>query len=232
MTTVTQYQIADNVATITLQNGKVNAFSHQLIDEINAHLDDAEQHAGAVVIAGQPGMFTGGFDLKVMMSDVDSMRALVTKGSELSLRLLGFPLPVVIACTGHCMAKGALLLLSADYRIGAEGNFKIGLNEVQIGMTMHRAGMAITEGRLSANYMSRAVIHAEIFDPQGAQAAGFLDGVVPAEKVVAAAQAQAQLLTQLDKTAYRQTKANTRKDVLATLTQAIQDDAKSITGPQ
>jgi enoyl-CoA hydratase len=232
MSDILTYSLADGVATINLHNGKVNAFSHDLIDEINQALDKAEQEATAIVIAGHPGLFSAGFDLKVMTSDVDSMRALVTKGSKLSRRLLAFPLPVVTACTGHAMAKGALILLSSDYRIGAQGDFKIGLNEVQIGMTMHRVGMALADARLTLNGVNRAVIHAEIFNPETAVEVGFLDALVPAEQVVSAAQAQAQLLGKLDKTAYSQTKLNCREFLLKRLDKAIEDDATSITGPK
>jgi enoyl-CoA hydratase len=232
MSDILSYSLENDVALLTMHNGKVNAFSHQLIDELNNALDQAETEAKAIVIAGNPGLFSAGFDLKVMTSDINSMRELVTKGSKLSRRLLAYPLPVVAACTGHAMAKGALILLSCDYRIGASGEYKIGLNEVQIGMTMHKVGMALASGRLTLNGVNRSVIHAEIFNPQTAVEVGFLDGLVAVEQVISAAQAQAQLLAKLDQTAYRQTKANIRAALLTELDQAIADDANSITGPK
>jgi len=65
-----------------------------------------------------------------MRQGAETVRSLVTAGAELALRLYGFPRPVVAACTGHAIAMGALLLLCADARLGTEGDFKIGLNEV------------------------------------------------------------------------------------------------------
>lgn len=133
MTEVVEIHIEDSVATITIQNGKVNAISHQVIDELNAALDKAQEAKSVVVLTGKPGMLSGGYDLKVMKESMSSAMQLVEKGSRLSRRLLAFPYPVLVACPGHAVAKGAFLLLSADYRIGVDGDFKIGLNEVAIG---------------------------------------------------------------------------------------------------
>ena len=110
--------IENKVATITIQNGKVNAISHQVIDELNTALDQAQEAEAVVVITGKPGMLSGGYDLNVMRKSTSAAMQLVEKGSTLSRRLLSFPYPVLVACPGHAVAKGAFLLLSADYRIG------------------------------------------------------------------------------------------------------------------
>ena len=127
-------QIADQIATITIQNGKVNAISHQVVDELNQALDQAELAQAVVLLTGQGGMFSGGYDLNVMRDSMTAAMALVEKGSTLARRMLSFPYPVIVACSGHAVAKGAFLLLAADYRIGVDGAFKIGLNEVAIGV--------------------------------------------------------------------------------------------------
>jgi enoyl-CoA hydratase len=147
MNQVVSYRSEENYAIITLNNGKANAISHDVIEGINASLDKAEQENKVVILTGQKGIFSAGFDLKVMTKSPESAKELVTKGSRLSLRMLSFSKPIIIACSGHAIAKGAFLLLSADYRIGVEGDFKIGLNEVMIGMTMHNAGIAIAKAR-------------------------------------------------------------------------------------
>src|SRR5690606_35275794 len=101
---------------------------------MGAALDRAEREAKAVVVLGRPGRFSAGFDLKVMMSSPDAARALVLEGGALLLRVLELPLPVVTASTGHAIAGGLLLLATGDVRLGAGGDFKLGLNEVANGM--------------------------------------------------------------------------------------------------
>ena len=143
------YKSEENYALITINNGKANAISHGVIAGLNASLDKAATENKVVILTGRNGIFSGGFDLKVITKSPEAAKELVTKGSQLSLRMLSFSQPIIIACSGHAIAKGAFLLLSADYRIGVEGDFKIGLNEVMIGMTMHNAGIAIAKARLS-----------------------------------------------------------------------------------
>lgn len=220
--------IENNIATITLQNGKVNAISHQVIEEIHSALDQAEAAKAVVILTGQAGIFSGGYDLKTMKASSDSAISLVTAGSKLSRRMLAFPLPIIAACSGHAVAKGAFLLLSCDFRIGSEGAFKIGLNEVAIGMTMHQAGIEIARNRIPTHYLSRSVINAELFAPQVAISAGFLDIVVAAEQLMASAQAVATQMLALNMTAHHGTKLKERKDILAALDAAIALDATMI----
>ena len=148
MTELVAYQCENGIATLTLNNGKVNAFSPQLIDDFNAALDRAEQDKAIVIVTGQPGILAGGYDLKVMTSSPQNAINLVAKGSTLARRMLAHPYPIIVACPGHAVAKGAFVLLSADYRIGVEGPFTIGLNEVLIGMTMHHVGIELARERL------------------------------------------------------------------------------------
>ncbi len=118
-------------------------------------------------------------------------------------------------------------MLSADYRIGVEGAFSIGLNEVQIGMTMHHVGILLARDRLSNAAFQRSVISAEMFNPQGAMAAGFLDLVVAPEALLATANEVAQQLKKLNMTAHHNTKLKARKALLDALDLAIEDDKKT-----
>ena len=179
MNKVVQYKSEENHALITITNGKANAISHEVIEGLNISLDKALKEDKVVVLTGQSGIFSAGFDLKVMTKSAESAKELVTKGSKLSLRMLSFPKPIIVACSGHAIAKGGFLLLSADYRIGVEGDFKIGLNEVMIGMTMHYAGIVIARAKLAHTHLDRCVNNSEIFTPKEAIKAGFLDMAVP-----------------------------------------------------
>jgi enoyl-CoA hydratase len=224
MSELVSYSFSDGVARLSLSNGKVNAISPAVIDAFNEALEHAQKDRAVVVISGQPGILSGGYDLKVMTSGADAAKALVAKGSTLARRMLSHPFPVVVACTGHAVAKGAFILLSADYRIGVEGPFKIGLNEVAIGMTMHHVGIELARARLTNSAFNRSVINAEMFDPADAVQAGFLDKVVPAEELEAKAMEMALQLTKLNMTAHRNTKLKTRKALLELLDQSIEID--------
>jgi enoyl-CoA hydratase len=224
MSELISYHLEDGIATLTLNNGKVNAISPDVIAAFNAALDQAVTDRAVVIITGQPGILSGGYDLKVMTSGPKEAVALVTSGSTLARRLLSHPFPVIVACPGHAVAKGAFLLLSADYRIGVDGPFSIGLNEVQIGMTMHHAGIELARDRLRKSAFQRSVINGEMFNPQTAVDAGFLDVVVSAEELQGAALTAARQLKKINMTAHKNTKLKVRKELLETLDNAIIQD--------
>ncbi|CAI8812441.1 MULTISPECIES: crotonase/enoyl-CoA hydratase family protein [Pseudomonas] len=228
MSELISYHLEDGIATLTLSNGKVNAISPDVIAEFNAALDRAVADRAVVIITGQPGILSGGYDLKVMTAGPREAVALVTAGSTLARRLLSHPFPVIVACPGHAVAKGAFLLLSADYRIGVEGAFSIGLNEVQIGMTMHHAGIEIARDRLNKVALQRSVVNGEMFNPQGAVAAGFLDVVVSPEELQGAALAAARQLKKINMTAHKNTKLKVRKALLEALDNAIIQDQEHL----
>ncbi len=228
MSELVSYHLEDGIATLTLSNGKVNAISPDVIDAFNAALDQAEQDRAVVIITTAPGILSGGYDLKVMTAGPEQAVALVTKGSTLARRLLAHPFPVVVACSGHAVAKGAFLLLSVDYRIGVEGPFSIGLNEVQIGMTMHHAGIELARDRLRRSAFHRSVINGEMFEPLSAVDAGFLDKVVKPDELQAAALEAARQLKKINMKAHKNTKLKVRKTLLDTLDNAILLDQKHL----
>ncbi|KMN18386.1 MULTISPECIES: crotonase/enoyl-CoA hydratase family protein [Pseudomonas] len=221
MSDLIAYHLEDGIATLTLCNGKVNAISPDVITAFNAALDQAEQDRAVVIITGQPGILSGGYDLKVMTAGPQQAVDLVTQGSTLARRLLAHPFPVIVACSGHAVAKGAFLLLSVDYRIGVDGPFSIGLNEVQIGMTMHHAGIELARDRLRKSAFHRSVINGEMFNPQSAVDAGFLDKVVQPQELHGAALEAARQLKKINMKAHKNTKLKVRKALLDTLEAAI-----------
>ncbi|MCU0122111.1 crotonase/enoyl-CoA hydratase family protein [Pseudomonas sp. B2M1-30] len=228
MSELISYHLEDGIATLTLSNGKVNAISPDVIAAFNSALDQAVADRAIVIITGQPGILSGGYDLKVMTAGPKEAVSLVTAGSTLARRLLSHPFPVIVACPGHAVAKGAFILLSADYRIGVDGPFSIGLNEVQIGMTMHHAGIELARDRLRRSAFHRSVINGEMFDPQSAVDAGFLDKVVAAEELQGAALAMARQLKKINMTAHKNTKLKVRKALLETLDNAIVQDQEHL----
>ncbi len=211
------YSCEGGIATITLDDGKANALSQPMQAAIGSALDQAEADAGAVVLAGRPGVFSGGFDLRVLGQGGEAAVAMLRGGFQLAHRLLSFPRPVVVACTGHAVAMGSFLLLSADYRVGVDGPFRIVANEVAIGLTMPHSALAILRWRLVPSYFDRAVMLSETFDPRTALAAGFLDRVVDPDEVLAAAWEVATAAAELDGRAHAATKRRARASMLTAI---------------
>ncbi len=223
------YEREGPVAVLGLDDGKANVLTPRMLAALNAALDRAEAERAIVLILGRPGVFSGGFDLKLLRSGRFAALRMLRTGFRLSARLLAFPYPVVVGCTGHAIAMGSFLALSADYRIGAAGDFKIQANEVVIGLTMPRAAVAICRQRLAPAHFVRAMVHAEAFDPEGAAAAGFLDRVVAPEDVRAEALRYAQSLTELDLTAHARTKLRIRARVLRDIRRGLAADLRELT---
>jgi enoyl-CoA hydratase len=221
------YQLEGTVAALHFDDGKANALSQVAIDGLNAALDRAEKEAGAVILAGRPGRFSAGFDLSSMKAGPDAVRSLVSAGAELLLRLYEAPLPIVAACSGHALAMGAVLLLGSDLRIGAAGDFKIGLNEVSIHMTLPVFAVEIARDRLSRRHFQRAVIQAEIYGPDGAVDAGYLDRVVPAERLAEEARAEAERLAGLPRRAFSETKQRVRGASVERICRSLVEEMES-----
>lgn len=225
------YQLTDGVAVVTLDDGKANAISGTLLEGLHRALDQAESEARAVVIVGREGRFSAGFDLAAMTASPESMRTLVTDGARLLMRLYGLAMPTVAACTGHALAAGALVLLSCDHRVGAEGSFKIGLNEVGIGMALPMFAIELARERLASNEFGPATMQARIYDPAGAVGAGYLDRVVAPAEVLDTALADAQRLAELRTGAYARTKLIARQGVISRILTALDADMATVTGP-
>src|ERR1700754_2502875 len=189
MTSSVSYELTESVATITLDDGKVNVLGPDMQSSINEALDRAEKDsAKAVVIAGNQRVFSGGFDLAVFQSgDPKAALGMLAGGFELSLRCLTFPAPVIMAATGSAIAMGSFLLLSGDHRVG-QPKTKCQAIEVAIGMPIPISAIEIMRFRLTPAAFDRGAGMAATFVGDDAIAGGWLDEIVAADQVVARAQ--------------------------------------------
>ncbi len=213
--------IQNDIAHLAVDDGKANALSFALIEEFHDVLAKAEAEAKAILISGRPGRFCAGFDLSVMRESPEKAGELVNAGGHLLLRLFENPLPVVIACTGHALAAGGLLLLSADTRIGTQGDFKIGLNETAIGMVLPVVGIELPKARLGQDHFTPAVIQGKMHTPDEAVAAGFLDMAVAPDALMDTSLAAAGALSQLPQHSYHGNKKLIRKAAIATIRESL-----------
>tara|TARA_B100000676_G_scaffold306791_1_gene363795 strand:+ start:761 stop:1432 length:672 start_codon:yes stop_codon:yes gene_type:complete len=212
---IVTYSMEDSIATLTLDDGKANAMAPAMSAALNENLDRATGEAKAVIIEGRNGIFCGGFDLKVINGDNEALKTEMREaGMNLLKRLYLSPQPIIIAVTGHAVAMGALLLLTGDARIGKEGDFRIGLNETGIGLSLPPTGLELARDRLAPIYMQRATINAELFAPEEALATGYLDQIQPPKNFNLAVRQTAQTLAKLDSTAFAETKRRVRQPTL------------------
>lgn len=225
------YENENDVALVRMDDGKANALSEGLMNELDAALDRAEKEAKAVVLTGRAGRFCAGFDLKTMMTGIEQARTLVTRGAGTLMRLYTHPQPLVIACSGHALAGGALVLLTGDVRIAARGAFKIGLNEVQIGMPVPVLAMELARDRLDPRFLTRSTLFSEIVDPDAALFAGFVDEVVGEDELLTRARAEATKLSALPRDAYAKTKTTLREKTVKYVRDMMATDMARLTPP-
>jgi enoyl-CoA hydratase len=222
MTGLAKYELDGSIATIVLDDGKVNALSVPMLQEIHAAFDQAERDHAVVVFTGRENFLSAGFDLKVFASgDPERVLEMLRLGAGLTERMLSFPTPVLVACPGHAVAAGSFLLLAADMRIGVEGPFQMGLNEVKIGLTVPTFAIELARQRLHPAHFDRAVVSATMYGPTDAVVAGFLDRVVPAEDLRDASRQAAAELVALNSQAHLATKLRARAGALERIREAI-----------
>jgi enoyl-CoA hydratase len=225
------YDARDEVALVRMDDGKANALGYALMDALESALDRAEKEASAVILTGRPGRFSAGFDLQEMMGGMDKARALVTRGANLLLRLYSLPLPLVIACTGHALAGGALMVLTGDLRLAARGAFKIGLNEVQLGMPVPVLAMELARERLNPAHLVASTLFATVVDPEKALVAGWVDELADEAALLDVSLAHAKRLAALPRDAYAKTKTALRERNIRYVRETLVSDMERLTPP-
>ncbi len=224
MSDLVTYEVGDAVAVVRLDDGRVNALSAAMLSAVHDALSRAEADGLAVLLLGRPGIFSAGFDLKTIQARGAEYLSMVRMGFELSARLLSFPQPVVIGCTGHALAMGSFVLLSADYRVGVRGDYRIGPNEVANGMAMPATAIEVCRQRLTPAAFNRALINAEPFSNEAAVEAGFLDRLVDEGELYDVASAEAERLAALDAEAHRGAKLRVRAAAIEAVRAALESD--------
>jgi enoyl-CoA hydratase len=230
MTSTVGYELNESVATITMDDGKVNVLGPAMQAAINEALDRAEKDsAKAVVIAGNERVFSGGFDLAVFQSgDAKAALEMLAGGFELSVRCLTFPAPVIMAATGPAIAMGSFLLLSGDHRIGAPHS-KCQAIEVAIGMTIPNAAIEIMRMRLTPAAFHRGAALASTYAGDEALIAGWLDELAAASDVLSLAQERAAEAAMLHSGAHLATKLKARDSALKAIRAGIDGLATEFT---
>ena len=208
---------AAGIVLLTLNRPPANALSPELLGALANALGAAVQDgARAIVIAGQPGMFSAGLDVPLLLTlDRAAMGDFWRTFFGVLQTLARSPVPVGMAITGHCPAGGTVLALFGDYRIAAAGDFKLGLNEVQVGLPMPPLVFGAFRRLLGARAAEQLAVSAELITPEEALAVGLVDAVAPADQVAARAVERARALAALPPAALAATRALARADLMA-----------------
>ncbi len=210
-------EMIDNVALITINDGKVNALSYALLSAGRAAFAEAAASASAeaIVIAGNHKCLSAGFDLGEVMQGPEQRDAIISSGGDWFYEIFACPKPVVVACTGHAVAGGVVFLLVGDTRIGRTGAHKIGFNEVLIGVPMPKFGISLTQYRTLPSH-AESILLGDMCGPDAALAAGLFDQLVDGDSaaVVDAAVARAQELATRPADAYAKTKLAAREHLI------------------
>jgi enoyl-CoA hydratase/carnithine racemase len=227
MTNKTRVEIEDGIAWITMDDGKVNALSTEMMSEVGGALDAAEAAGAVTVLTGREGIFSAGFDLATFKRGLSASVEMVRAGAQLIERLLMFPYPVVTLCTGHAYPMGAFLMLSADVRFAVAGPWRIGMNEVAIGMTVPRFAVELARHRLTPPGFAR-ITTAAMFAPEEALRLGYVDRVLNANALDAAAKEEASRLRALDMPSYAATKARINEPALSAIRTAVDAEIRAV----
>lgn len=221
---ILSYECQDGIAHVRMDDGKANVMSEAMLLALHGALDRAEADKAVVMLSGRERMFSGGYDLKMFQEPAETVARILRLGAKLVFRLASFPTPVLMVCTGHAVAQGAFTLLAADVRLGTVGPFKLGLNEVAIGMTIPHYGVEVARMRLQASCFNHATLTGAMYSPDDAVRAGFLDAVSPVEALFDRAKEEALRLRKLNMQAHHATKLRVRAPALAKLQAGIDED--------
>ncbi len=219
------YVLDGGLANITIDDGKVNVMTSDLLDELCRLVNRAGSDQAMILLrSGRERVFSAGFDMKPLASgDRDASRALLQAGVNAILALLEHPFPVISLCAGHAYPMGAFLLLASDLRIGVAGDYLIGMNEVAIGIPVPDFALRLAEYRLANTHRHRVVALGQMLSPQAALDAGFLDLLVEPEEADALVGQSVAQLGKINMAAHASTKKRLRAAIIEAITTAARD---------
>lgn len=226
MSELARYEDAGSFGTIVMDDGRANVMSIEMLEALRGAFDQAEAAKKAVLLCGREKIFSGGFDLATFQKGKEPLFNMLKAGAETAERMLSFPYPIVIACSGHAIAMGVFILLAGDYRIGAHAEYKIHANEVEIGMTLPRFAVEMCRQRLTPAAFNLTTTIAEPWTPDEALKAGFLDRLVPREALLVAGREKAASFARLNMDAHTATKQRVREEALKRLREALEVDVE------
>lgn len=210
-------KVEDHIMHILLDRGKSNAMHLEMVDELIEVVIDAKNNPSVegIILTGKEHFFTSGLDLITLYDyDRDQMENFWKSFMMLVRELVAFPKPSVAAVTGHSPAGGCVLAICCDYRVMADGEYIIGLNEVPVGIVVPQNIFSLYSFWLGHSIAYRSLLEGKLFKPSEALAIGLLDEVVSFDRIQNAAIRKVKAVSQFEKNAWQSSKLNFRKDLI------------------
>jgi Delta3-Delta2-enoyl-CoA isomerase len=205
----------DAITEINLARPPVNALNIELLQAISDAVDHAvKSGARGIMLSGAPGMFSAGVDVPSLLGcDREGVSTFWRTFFRTSSKLALSPVPMVAAITGHSPAGGAVLSLFCDYRVMAEGPFRIGLNEVQVGLVVPEPIQLALRRIVGAYRAERLMVAGAMIDSAQALACGLVDELTGVEQVTTRALHWLESMLALPSNAMLTTRALARADL-------------------
>jgi enoyl-CoA hydratase len=217
----------DGVALVRMDDGKANAIQERFLADFDRALDSAAG-SEALVVTGARKIFSAGLDLPALVElSRPAIESLMEHFHETMKRIFLWPAPVVAAVNGHAIAGGCVLAMQADHRVMAEGQAKIGINEVQIGLPLPVVVIETLRAQLTPASLARAAREGILYSPDEALEGGIVDALAPAESVEERSLAVARKLMAVGRPAFSAVKALLRRPAADALERARREDAKA-----
>src|SRR5213594_3582818 len=186
----------DSIGHIVLDRPPANSYDRAFMEQLDAAIDEARRDDGVKAILVRSALerfFSAGADVSVFAkSDMDAQNAFVVCANEAIAKLESAPKVVVAAIGGHCLGGGLEIALCCDFRVAAEGTYKIGLPEVSLGLLPGTGGTQRLPRLIGRQKALALMLRGTTLSPQEAKDAGIVDELVPAADLQARAVAMAQ----------------------------------------
>lgn len=208
----------ENFAIIQLNRGTANAINLELLQELKAAFENLakDEDVKGVVLTGKPNFFSAGLDvIELYNYDADKIEALFDTLFETMKTMLSFEKPLIASITGHAPAGGCVLAICADYRIMAEGKYRIGLNEIPVGIIMPQYVYAAYAHLLGAGKAAKYILEGKLLNTSEALENGLVDEVVDKEDVLNGSIAQLKKYMGLSANTWSKSKLLMRTELLA-----------------
>lgn len=208
-------EVKDDVTYVTLNDGKANTLNTSSIAALTGAARELEKGRGGVVVTGSGRFFSAGLDLnEVLALDVTQLQDFAVRFEEMGRAWFSLPRPVVSAINGHCIAGGLILALTADFRMAAKSELKLGLNEVALGISLPPIVYHLLEPACSPSEVATVLLDAKIYGPDDALRAGLVHQVHEAQDLVPQAAKLAAKLGATPGPAYADAKAIIRRHAM------------------
>lgn len=226
MPVVIELEHDGDVAVLRLAHGPVNALDSELCDAIAERFRSfVTDPVRAVVLTGSGRAFSAGADLRRLVTDGEPYaRRFVPALDGLFRSVFELGKPVVAAVNGHAIAGGAVLAAAADVVLMADGNARIGLPELVVGVPLPRVAVEVVRYAVGDQVARKLITGAATHLPSDARAMGLVDDVLPADDLLPAALDRARTLADaIPADTFAFTKAQLRREALARMDAAAEE---------